>query len=202
MVGKPRQHDRLSPDLCIITGLNIDLEFTISPWRITLTTSAYEPERFRSPEYLAVLDKAEAATQLRIPSSCLKSMKTQAEAGYPLEICGLLIGSINGNGWSISDVRQVDNLNRERAADRFELDPKAYQRIDRELRGSGNEIVGVYHSHPDCPAKPSPTDLDSAWEGFAYPIISICDGKAAELRCWSINEKGNQFQNNCIQETV
>jgi len=128
----------------------------------------------------------------------MEAIKSQGEAGYPHEICGLLIGSITESGWSITEARQVDNLNRERAADRFELDPAAYQRIDRELRGSGQEIVGVYYSHPDCPAKPSPTDLGSAWEGFAYPIVSICAGKAAELRCWSVNDQGNRFHANPV----
>jgi len=163
-----------------------------------LTRSVYEPERFRSPEYLAVLDSNESSAVLQLPASCMEAIKTQGEAGYPHEICGLLIGRITESGWIISEARQVDNLNSERAADRFELDPAAYQRIDRELRGSGSEIVGVYHSHPDCPAKPSPTDLGSAWEGFAYPIVSICDGKAAELCCWSINDQGNRFQSNPV----
>jgi len=163
-----------------------------------LTISVYEPERFSSPEYLAVLDDSESTAQLSLPASCKEAMQCQGEAGYPHEICGLLIGSITEHGWMIAEVRQVDNLNSERAADRFELDPAAYQRIDRELRGSGHEIVGVYHSHPDCPAKPSPTDLGSAWEGFAYPIISICDGKAADLRCWSVNDSGDRFQQNPV----
>ncbi|ATX81373.1 Proteasome lid subunit RPN8/RPN11, contains Jab1/MPN metalloenzyme (JAMM) motif [Mariprofundus ferrinatatus] len=165
-----------------------------------MTTAVYEPERFRSPEYLDIIDAAESSNRLRIADDCLKAIKEQGESGYPHEICGLLIGRLDAEGWQISEVRQVDNLNSERAADRFELDPAAYQRIDRELRGSGLEIVGVYHSHPDCPAKPSPTDLGSAWEGFAYPIVSICDGKAASLRCWSVNDSGNRFQEIRIQE--
>ena len=165
-----------------------------------MNTPTYEPERFKSAEYLAVLDDLAASTTLNIPTACQKAIQEQGEHGYPHEICGLLIGKINSQGWQVSEVRQVENLNQERAADRFELDPAAYQRIDRELRGSGNEIIGVYHSHPDCPAKPSPTDLGSAWEGFAYPIISICDGRAADLRCWSVNEAGNRFQENPIED--
>jgi len=159
-----------------------------------LTKSKFEPERFRSPAYLAVIDETVATEHLDIRQSCLDLAYREAEAGYPLEVCGLLIGSLDNQGWQVSDVRPVANLNAERAADRFQLDPAAYQRIDRELRGSGNEIIGVYHSHPDCPAKPSPTDLDSAWEGFAYPIISVCDGQAAEMRCWAVNPSGDGFQ--------
>jgi len=159
-----------------------------------LTISKFEPERFRSPAYLAVIDETAACEQLFISQSCIDLVYRQAEAGYPLEICGLLVGHSDDKGWQVNDVRPVANLNTDRAADRFELDPAAYQTIDGELRGSGNEIIGVYHSHPDCPAKPSPTDLASAWEGFAYPIISVCDGQAAAMHCWMVNASGDGFQ--------
>lgn len=167
-----------------------------------MTPSVYEPERFSSPEYLAVLDDTQSPAKLCLPASCFKAIQSQSETGYPHEICGLLIGSITESGWMITEVRPVNNLNTARASDRFELDPAAYQRIDRELRGSGHEIIGVYHSHPDAPAKPSPTDLCSAWEGFAYPIISICEGKVADLRCWSINQSGDRFQQNAIVDVA
>ena len=159
-----------------------------------MTSAVYEPERFRSQSYQEIIDLSAASGCLNISPECLKRMQDEAEAGYPLEICGLLIGNITGHDWQISDIRPVANLNRERAADRFALDPAGYQAIDRELRGTGSEIVGVYHSHPDCPARPSPTDLGSAWEGFAYPIISVCDGKAAEILCWSVNSEGDRFK--------
>jgi len=165
-----------------------------------LNPSLHEPERFRSPEYLAVLDPHATSLKLTISSQHLKKMRGSGEAGYPHEICGLLVGHIDAAGWDVQDVRPVANINEARAADRFQLDPAGYQAIDRELRGTGVEIIGVYHSHPDCPAKPSPTDLDSAWEGFAYPIISICDAKYADLRCWSVNAEHTAFQQIDINE--
>lgn len=159
-----------------------------------MNRAAYEPERFRSAEYLAAIDDHPSAAQFSIPSSCMQAITEQAERGYPLEICGLLVGKVTADGWDIHEARQVTNLNSERAADRFQLDPAGYQAVDKQLRGSGLEIIGVYHSHPDCPAKPSPTDLESAWDGFAYPIISICNGQSADFRCWSLNNSGTAFQ--------
>lgn len=158
-----------------------------------MTTAMHEPERFHSPEYLAVIEQQYSSDRLQIPDSVLTQMRQEAEKGYPNEICGLLIGTLSPSGWHVCDIRPVANLNHERAADRFELDPAGYQAIDRELRGSGKEIIGVYHSHPDCPARPSPTDLGSAWEGFAYPIISVYQGNSHEIRCWTVNEQHNRF---------
>jgi len=154
----------------------------------------HEPERFRSPEYLAVLDHHTTPATLQIPAHALSSMRQAAEEDYPLEACGLLVGNITDTGWQVQGIRPVANLNEERASDRFQLDPAGYQAIDRELRNTDLEIIGVYHSHPDCPAKPSPTDLGSAWEGFAYPIVSVCDGKAVDVRCWAVNDSGQGFQ--------
>ncbi len=153
----------------------------------------YEPERFNSPEYLAVLDETSASEACHLSSSALSAMQEAAKTDYPLEACGLLIGTIN-SGWQVDEARQVENLNKERAADRFQLDPAGYQSVDRELRGTDREIIGVFHSHPDCPAKPSPTDMESAWEGFVYPIISIYNGEVADILCWSLNGDGNRFQ--------
>ncbi|MDX8402932.1 MAG: M67 family metallopeptidase [Mariprofundaceae bacterium] len=154
----------------------------------------YEPERFRSAEYLAVLDQSSSEYHCSFTNDALDAMKNAVEIGYPFEVCGLLIGAFEENRWAIEEARQIENLSKDRASDRFQLDPNGYQAVDRELRGSGREIIGVFHSHPDCPAKPSPTDLENAWEGFIYPIISICGGKVTNQLNWVLNEDGNQFK--------
>lgn len=159
-----------------------------------------EPERFRSPEYLNVLAPEASEQECHLTPESIETMRTGAEKGYPLEVCGLLIGRATKGGWQITEARQVTNLNTERAADRFILDPDAYQGIDRELRGTGTEIAGIYHSHPDCPAKPSPTDLASAWDGFAYIIVSVYNREMKDIRCWALNPEGDKFQSVCIQQ--
>jgi len=158
-----------------------------------LPQEKYTPKRFQSPEYLAVLATESSQQCYQFSPAAWQDMQKIGEAGYPDEICGLLLGSIDAQGWHIGEVRQVQNLNTERAADRFQLDPVAYQAIDKEVRHTDMEIIGVFHSHPDCPAKPSPTDLEHAWEGFLYPIISVCDGKVADIRCWEPLEASKQF---------
>lgn len=152
-----------------------------------------EPERFRSQAYKEVLDDTPAEGVCRISASAMHAMCDSATRHYPLEACGLLLGRLGPTGWEIDEAREVANLNEERAADRFILDPQAYQAVDRELSGSEREIVGIYHSHPDCPARPSPTDLAAAWDGFAYIIVSTCGGEPADTRCWALNDSGERF---------
>ncbi len=152
------------------------------------------PDRFRSAAYRDLLATQPANQSVIWQEGVRATMYEAASRGYPNEICGLLVGRIEDSGWRVQEAREVTNINTDRADDRFQLDPAGYQRIDRELRGSGQEIIGVFHSHPDCPARPSPTDLDSAWEGFLYPILGVCQGEVAEMLCWSLTEDGKQFQ--------
>jgi len=162
----------------------------------------HEPERFRSQAYAAILDSVHATQVCHIRSQSLQQMCASCMASYPAEACGLLTGRITAGGWQIDDVRAVANLNTDRATDRFQLDPLAYRDTDRSLRGTDREIIGIYHSHPDCPARPSPTDLDNAWEGFAYIIVSIHQGLAADACCWILNGQGDKFQPVTLKEVA
>lgn len=151
-------------------------------------------QRFETEAYKAVIDEHEDSRSCRILSSALHTMQQTSIDGYPAETCGLLIGTLRPDGWHVQEARPIQNLNQLRAQDRFQLDPVAYQAVDRSLRGSGTEIIGVFHSHPDCLARPSPTDLEHAWEEFIYPIISVHDGQCDQVLYWSLNYQGKQFQ--------
>jgi len=50
------------------------------------------------------------------------------------------------------------------------------------------EIVGFYHSHPDHPAQPSPTDLEHAhWIGCSYVITAVAHGTAMDTRSFCLS---------------
>lgn len=152
-----------------------------------------EPARFQSREYLEVLDAEPSRSTFHVSSACLDTMRQEAKAGYPMEVCGLLIGQLIDGDWRTQAARPAPNLNTERAVDRFQLDPQVFQDVDRELRGTGIEIIGIYHSHPDCPAKPSPTDLGNAWEDYAYIIVSVDKDTVHDVRCWAVNPASRRF---------
>jgi proteasome lid subunit RPN8/RPN11 len=54
-------------------------------------------------------------------------------------------------------------------------------------------LIGFYHSHPDHPARPSQFDLEHAWPNFSYPIVSVLDGRAADLRSWRLRADRTAF---------
>jgi proteasome lid subunit RPN8/RPN11 len=110
---------------------------------------------------------------------------------YPHECCGVIVGRVN-DGRVAVEAHRTGNLNTERAHDRFELDPKDYVRIDREAGVRGFDIVGIYHSHPDHPARPSETDLVAAWPGYSYIIVAVNEGVAGDFHSFELIE--NAFQ--------
>lgn len=125
-----------------------------------------------------------AERSLRLGSDSMQAIQGHAERDYPNECCGLMVGRRQQGGWAVEYVRPARNLNTERAADRYLLDNRDFLAIDREARERGLDIVGVYHSHPDHPAKASETDRLNAWPAFAYLIVGVRQGRAEEWRVW------------------
>ncbi len=124
--------------------------------------------------------------RLRLGSAFAARLGALACAGYPDETCGLLLGRSTAHGVDVLELVQGRNLNRERARDRFELDPDALLAADNRAREQNWEIVGIWHSHPDHPARPSETDRARAWDGWSYVIVSVDRGRVADLRSWRL----------------
>ena len=88
-------------------------------------------------------------------------------------------------------------MNRERAHDRFELDPRDLLSADLAARAEGREIVGIWHSHPDHPAEPSETDRLAAWPGWSYLIVQVTAQGAGAMRSWRL--VGDRFVEEALQ---
>lgn len=121
---------------------------------------------------------------LKLPQSQLQAIHSHASESYPLECCGLLLGTREGGAGSVIEARRGSNLNVESAKDRYLLDPKDQLKAEKEARNLGWEVLGYYHSHPDHPARPSSTDNEMSWEEYSYVILSVINGKPAEAACF------------------
>lgn len=130
----------------------------------------------------------ERARTVRIAKADRQRLQSWAEAGYPHEACGLLIGETTRDAVRVERVQQAPNLERERAADRYKLDPRAFLEADEQARARGLDVVGFWHSHPDAAAVPSQTDLEAAWPGYAYLIVSVRAGRAEDMSVWSLTD--------------
>jgi proteasome lid subunit RPN8/RPN11 len=133
-----------------------------------------------------------------------------AESTYPYECCGLLLGRNSQDGKTLVEVMAMENVWSVQAVETFsEIDtkwqlsenksthytiaPEVMLQVQKESRARGLDIIGIYHSHPDHPAIPSPFDQVCAWQTYSYIIVSVPQGKAGELKSWSLDDN-HQFQ--------
>ena len=108
-----------------------------------------------------------------------EAIRAHGEETYPHECCGALLGSLQANGWSVSEAVRAGNTRTDSAHNRYQIAPAELVKIERAARQEGLDIAGFYHSHPDHPAQWSPTDFAEAhWIGCVYVITEIAQNKA------------------------
>jgi len=92
----------------------------------------------------------------------------------------VLLGQMDDRQRVVTAIARCGNTRQDSPHNRYHIDPRELVRIQRESRDRGEDIVGFYHSHPDHPARWSPTDLAEAhWIGCSYVITSVEKGKAS-----------------------
>jgi proteasome lid subunit RPN8/RPN11 len=137
--------------------------------------------------------------RLVVPHRVLDVLRSRAAAGYPYEVCGLLVGARSRRAIAVRRATDARNLAAEHRRVRYELDPRDFLAADAEARRDGLDVIGVWHTHPDHPARPSPTDLAAAWEGFTYLILSAGARGALEARAWWLGD--GRFVEQPLEET-
>jgi proteasome lid subunit RPN8/RPN11 len=119
---------------------------------------------------------------LRLSASLVEEIRRAGERAYPAECCGVL----GGRPGEIKEVLKLVPVTNRRTDDphRYLIAPDDLRRIEAELRASGLEVLGCYHSHPDHPAAPSAFDTDQAWPWYSYIIVRVDRVAAADLTSW------------------
>lgn len=114
---------------------------------------------------------------MRVPQRVLDAIAAHARRESPRECCGLLIGDNARIHEAVPTANAAGDPVR-----RYAISPVDYfAQIRRcralaEQRGAPLEVVGAYHSHPRSAPRPSPTDLQDAFEGFLFVIAGPVDG--------------------------
>ena len=116
-------------------------------------------------------------TNFILPAELRAQFADEARGAFPYECCGLIEGVREGGGARALALRPTANFSEH--PDSFEIDPAAHLRLMRELRGSGREIVGCYHSHPRGLPVLSDHDRERGeTEGFVWLIAALADAAA------------------------
>jgi len=125
----------------------------------------------------------------------LSDIRAHGADAYPEEGCGFLLGTVTDDGENrVVTARRATNRQPERRTRRYQLTAEDYREADEAARKQGLDVVGIYHSHPDHPARPSETDLEEAtFPGFTYVIVSVNDGVPEDLTAWSLAPDRSEF---------
>ncbi|MBE0418494.1 MAG: M67 family metallopeptidase [Coriobacteriia bacterium] len=129
----------------------------------------------------AVHDPADGAAGVRVPRTLTDELVHAARAGAPLEICGLLVGS----GDTVSAHYPLPNASASEV--HYSIAPEDQLSAYLRAREEDLEVLGVYHSHPASPARPSATDIAQAYDPEALHVIVSLLGDA-EMRAYRIRE--------------
>ena len=114
-----------------------------------------------------------------------EQMVLAAKKAYPSECCGILVGKKSEMGEiEVTEIREASNQFHGQKSVHFQIDPLFIYHLEQEIEARGLEIVGVYHSHPDCPAILSKEDENYMVPGLEYVIMSVKNGEVVDVKSY------------------
>ncbi|HEY3454751.1 MAG TPA: M67 family metallopeptidase [Bryobacteraceae bacterium] len=114
---------------------------------------------------------------LEIATEPWETMVRHAEKTYPNECCGAMLGRLNGGSKLVTEAIPMENAYAGVQAARYVLRPEDLLEADRQARARGLDLIGIFHSHPDCDAYFSTTDLKNSCPWYSCVVLSIQNGK-------------------------
>jgi proteasome lid subunit RPN8/RPN11 len=121
---------------------------------------------------------------VKIPRRLVAAMISHAEESYPEECCGLLSGTdgVPSHVYRVQNVHDTPRVF-------FEMAPKEQFWAFKNMRHNGQNLMAIYHSHPETPARPSQSDISLAYDPEPrYLIMSLRQRDKPDLRAYRIVE--------------
>jgi len=123
------------------------------------------------------------------------SLRREAESAYPFEGCGLLLGPLTAEKVATKIVA-LKNMLREEGRGRFDFtfSPQEFMAAEQTAEKAKLDVVGLYHTHPDHPPRPSKTDESQPMlAGWINVIASVHGGKFKEAKAWWREDDAGPF---------
>ena len=114
---------------------------------------------------------------IKIDKAAWDVMVSHAESTFPNECCGAMIGSSDGSEKHVALAVPMENAYKGGQEDRYELRPEDLLAADKKARAAGLDLIGIFHSHPDCDAYFSKTDLENSCPWYSFVVLSVKSGK-------------------------
>jgi proteasome lid subunit RPN8/RPN11 len=115
---------------------------------------------------------------LIVPANVQRAIQAHGEAAYPNEGAGLLLGQAAEGSKTVVDILPVGNeWEAGEQYHRYLITPQDVLRGESEAARRGLDVVGIFHSHPDCDAYFSKTDLENSCPWYSFLVLSVKGGK-------------------------
>ncbi len=114
----------------------------------------------------------------------MSEMIAHAEATYPNECVGAMIGTIADGVKTVDYALRLENSAEGSQRAYYQVKPEHLMQADKAAREQSKTLIGIYHSHPDCDAYFSETDLKNSSPWYSFVVLSIQKGKFDHANSW------------------
>ena len=136
---------------------------------------------------------------IKVDKSAWDVMVAHARSTFPNECCGAMLGGVDGENKHVSEAVPLENAFTGVQHERYELRPEDLLKADREARSRGLDLVGIFHSHPDCDAYFSETDLKNSCPWYSFVVLSIKQGEFDHARSFLPNPDQTEAAEEVLQ---
>ena len=134
--------------------------------------------------------RGESEKMLNISVQLIEQINAHVEKAYPEEGAGFLVGDEG----EVKEILPLSNAREDAARNnRFLITPEDYLKAELKADSLGLSLIGVFHSHPDCPNVPSEYDREWAQPFFSYIITRVDEGKSVSHRSWRLVEDRSKY---------
>jgi proteasome lid subunit RPN8/RPN11 len=128
---------------------------------------------------------------LQISNDLVMRINAHVKNAYPEEGAGFLLG-LDGD---VREILSLPNAREDEARhNRFLITPEDYLKAEMKAAEMGVDLIGVFHSHPDCPNVPSEYDREWAQPFFSYIITRVDNGNVVSHRSWRLVEDRSKYE--------
>ena len=133
---------------------------------------------------------------LNISNQLVEKINAHLEEACPDEGAGFLLGDEG----EVKEILALSNAREDEARhNRFLITPEDYLKAELKADSLGLSLIGVFHSHPDCPNVPSEYDREWAQPFFSYIITRVDEGKVNNHRSWKLVEDRTKYEEEEIE---
>jgi proteasome lid subunit RPN8/RPN11 len=88
-----------------------------------------------------------------------------------------MLGHIQGDKKTVNEAVPLENASTGEQRRHYELRPEDLMSAEKAARQRGLDLIGIFHSHPDCDAYFSDADLRNSCPWYSFLVLSVKNGK-------------------------